>query len=702
LERGLHTELRSSQQLGNRIGLFVSLIKNFAASVTIPSSCENWSFENVVNTLTQNTRSLQARIVSGSIVLLSGSGMTSVINLAYNVAIARFLGPIGFGHATVVYTLLTLLSAVTLSFQIISAKVVAQQSSLEGKAAVYRAFHRSAWACGIIVAVGLLFFQQAISDYLNLPGSDLIAIIAIGAGFYIPLGCKRGYIQGTYGFRGLATNMVLEGAVRLGGSMAMILLGRGVRGVIEANAAAIAISYVAIMPRLAGRASNPLGHSYVVREMMQALNFFSGQLLINNCGIVLVNHFFPAHEAGLYAAVAMVGRVIFTFSQAVVNSTFPLVAGTREEERRDLGVIATSLMMVLASGAAIVLLLFAAPPAIWTRLFGTGFEIAGKYNVPYLMAFYAIATVVYSLGAVIITFEMSYKIVNTSWVQLAFSGVLIGAICEFHSSLHEVIMVQLVLMLLLFVLVAFPFLISSLTDPKDLMRGANCHPLRLIRRISEDEVIAEFLKSEFHRHEFRDYHHSLSEIVSRPNIDDQDESAKRRALLFLRHRALWKEIPADTEWYEMEVSPSDMGQIRVFPRAQWRRLGRGNFCLTEITHGMRTRQDAVDSSFVAKIGEIRRKLVEEDAGLGAVILIGLNENEPLTVLDGNHRLVSALLESPHQLHRLRFMCGLSPRMSECCWYNTNFMTLLRYARNVLTHAVRDPEAELARLLQSTG
>ena len=30
-----------------------------------------------------------------------------------------------------------------------------------------------------------------------------------------------------------------------------------------------------------------------------------------------------------------------------------------------------------------------------------------------------------ALGAVIITFEMSYKIANTSWVQLAFSAILI-------------------------------------------------------------------------------------------------------------------------------------------------------------------------------------------------------------------------------------------------------------------------------------
>ena len=70
-----------------------------------------------MSSLTQNPKTLRARVVSGSIVLLSGSGLATAVNMAYNVAVARFLGPTGFGHATVVYTLLTLISAVTLSFQ---------------------------------------------------------------------------------------------------------------------------------------------------------------------------------------------------------------------------------------------------------------------------------------------------------------------------------------------------------------------------------------------------------------------------------------------------------------------------------------------------------------------------------------------------------------------------------------------------------
>jgi O-antigen/teichoic acid export membrane protein len=135
----------------------------------------------MVGGLTTKPTTLHARIVSGSAILLSGSGLTTAINLAYNIVVARFLGPKGFGHATAVYTILTLISAVTLSFQIISTKVVAQQSSPEGKAAAYRGFHRAAWACGIMVALVLVAFQSAISNYLNLPSPVLVAILAAAA-----------------------------------------------------------------------------------------------------------------------------------------------------------------------------------------------------------------------------------------------------------------------------------------------------------------------------------------------------------------------------------------------------------------------------------------------------------------------------------------------------------------------------------------
>ena len=667
----------------------------------IPSCIVNRSFEGVVNGLTEKTKTLQARIVSGSVVLLSGSVLTTAINLVYNIAVARFLGPRGFGQATVVYTILTLISAVTLSFQITSAKLVAQQSAPEGKAAVYRGFHRGAWACGILAALILLLFQRVIADYLNLSGPILVALLAIGAAFYVPLGCRRGYIQGTYCFRRLAANLVVEGVFRLGGSVLLILAGLGVEGVIAANVAAVVVAYLTSPPKLTGRVSNPLSSSYALRETTQALIFFSGQVLINNCDIVLVKHFFFAKEAGLYAAVAMVGRVIFAFSSAVVNSMFPLVAGTRDKERRNLRVIATSLLLVLVTGSVLALGLGFAPAGFWTALFGSGFEIVGKYNLPYLLVLYAIMAIVFSLSAVIITFEMSYKIANTSWVQLAFSGMVIAGICRFHSSMREVILVQLILMIGLLICVAIPFFVESLSAQGKLLQAVRFRPATVIRGVSEDEVIAEFLKSDFHSPEFCEYQESLREIVSTPDLENAGDNAKRRALLNLRHLALWKEIPVGTEWYEVEIDEADLGQIRAFPRAQWRKLARGSFSVSEIAEAMRTRQHLVDGPFLSKIAAIGDQLLQDEPGFSPVILIGLTECQPLTVLDGNHRLIAAMLASPGSLKKLRFLCGLSPRMTECCWYNTNLLTLLRYGRNILARNMRDPAAELAHLLQTS-
>jgi O-antigen/teichoic acid export membrane protein len=653
----------------------------------------------VLNRPTNKSKELKARIISGSVVLLSGSSLATAINLAYNMAVARFLGPKGFGHATAVYTLLTLASAVTLSFQITSAKVVAQQSSEDGRDAVYRDFHRAAWACGLLLGVLLVLFRQGISAYLNLPSTWLVVFLGIGAAFYVPLGSRRGYIQGVYGFRSLAKNLVLEGAVRLGGSLLMIVLGFGVVGVIAANAAAMAVAYLAIAPKLVARKPNPLQLGTAFREISQALVFFSGQVLINNCDIVLVKHFFVAEQAGLYAAVALVGRVTFSFSSAVVNSMFPVVAGTGAEERRNMSLIATSLLLVLSVGCVFAVGLRLAPAWIWTKIFGSSFQIAGPHGFPYLLALYAITTVIYSLSVVIITYEMSYKIANTSWLQLLFSGILIASICRYHSSLLQVILVQLVLMIILLIVVAIPFLVSGMRDARAL-RGMGIRPMRLIRRISEDDVIAEFLRSDFQNEAYSRYHDKLRSMVYEPNLEDQTEDAKRRALLFVRHRSLWKELPADTEWYEAEVTTADLELIRVFPRAHWRKIARGNFSIVKVVERIRTWEREKQDPFVEKISDIRQGFQHRESHRGSVVLIGLNEAEPMTILDGNHRLVAAVLEG--KIDRLRFVCGLSPGMTRCCWYRTNIVNLVCYGSNLLRHVVRPPNAELERLCEASN
>src|SRR2546430_4576109 len=103
-------------------------------------------------------KKLRHKLLGGSLTLLAGSGLVGITNLVYNVATARLLGPTGFAHATAVYTLLMLMSAITLSFQVVCAKYIARSESQEEKAAVFASLHQRSWIAGIAIGLLLFFF----------------------------------------------------------------------------------------------------------------------------------------------------------------------------------------------------------------------------------------------------------------------------------------------------------------------------------------------------------------------------------------------------------------------------------------------------------------------------------------------------------------------------------------------------------------
>src|SRR5215471_9046511 len=104
-------------------------------------------------------KSLQALVLGGSIVMLMNTTVVSAINFAYNVVMARMLGPSRFGHVTAMVTLLMLASSVTLSFQLVCAKFVARNETPGGKAQVYRSLRWRAWLVSLLMG-GALFAGQ--------------------------------------------------------------------------------------------------------------------------------------------------------------------------------------------------------------------------------------------------------------------------------------------------------------------------------------------------------------------------------------------------------------------------------------------------------------------------------------------------------------------------------------------------------------
>jgi O-antigen/teichoic acid export membrane protein len=643
-------------------------------------------------------KALRQKLLGGSLTMLAGSGLVGVANLVYNVITARMLGPTGFAHATAVYTLLMLASALTLSFQVVCAKYVASHYGQDEKASIFTALHIRSWIAGVVIGLLLFLFNHTITNYLKLPDPVLISLLALGTAFYIPLGVRRGYIQGIQAFPSLAVNLMVEGLVRLVGAYFLIKLGLGVEGAVLASVVAVIASYFVALPsprlELLARQHIPISSG----EGVQAVVFFAGQGAINNFDIVLMNHFFVSEMAGIYAAVSLVGRLVNMCAWSVVNTMFPVSAAARQSDREARPVLFMSLGLVFFILSLLTLGLWVIPSFVWRTMFGAHFEVGNYGGLAYLLILYAIATGIYSLTSVMITYEMSRKIANTSWVQLAFSGALVLGIYFFHGSLQQVIFERLFLMLALLVVVAVPLLRKEIIPEEDVR---TCPGLRVLRPMSEHQVIAEFLRSEFHHPEFEEYRREFSHLVEQPDLDSNRENALRRALLFLRRGAMWRELPEQTQWFEVELTTEDLNRLRFFPRAQWRKVADGSFYLTDVVQRLRLKfQQPHQDEFIKKL---RRLSVPVQSGLvnPTVLLIGVDAQSPLTILDGNHRMAAAMLsQPPAALNSFHFICGLSPAMTRCCWYKTNVNTVSRYLTNLLRHVFYDPESDIGRFLES--
>jgi O-antigen/teichoic acid export membrane protein len=398
-------------------------------------------------------KSLQALVLGGSIVMLMNTTVVSAINFVYNVVMARMLGPSRFGHVTALVTLLMLCSAVTLAFQMVCAKFVARNPTVGAKAGVYRSLLGKAWMIGLGLGGGLFAAQKPMAAFLNLPDPRMLGVLALGIAAYVPLGVRRGAMQGLCSFRRLSVSFVTEALVRLAAASLLVVLGYAEFGVVGAICLSVLASYwvSGLGPELRVRSEN--GHPASFGEGIQAIVFFVGQVIICNTDVLVVKHFFAPEVAGLYAAVALVGRLLYFCSWSVVSVMFPVSAAAVHAKNEDPKVVVLPLLVVLGLSVGFILTLSLFPHFVIHTIFGREFHQSES-----LLALYAVATGLYSLSVVLMAYEMSRRIANTGWLQLIFSGALVMAVGAFHATLRQVVLVQIVLMAALLVLVSFPFL----------------------------------------------------------------------------------------------------------------------------------------------------------------------------------------------------------------------------------------------------
>lgn len=372
-------------------------------------------------------------------------------NYLLNVVLGRWLSPAEFADANLMVTLMLLITAVAISLQMIAARFVGiyeVHNDSDATAALETWLERRAWIVGAIVALGLAGGAGTLRDFFNSESAWPFVILGLGMPFYLVQAVGRGVLQGRLNFRPLAATFVVEMIVRVTVGVALVALGLGVVGATLGLTASFLATWLHVR-YLAGGHEHMVIEADAVRQLVIyagpiALLLF-GQIVVNNGDVLVAKRFLEPETAGVYAAIALVGRAVFFLSWSVATTLFPAAAQRSERGEDSDGLLYGGLLVVAAMGACFVIGAATLGGTVLGRVFGPEY---GEVSSP--LAWYALATSLFAMANLIVSHHLSMGR-KTEAIILVVGGLVQTAVLLLNrGSIDSLIWAQVVVMTGLF------------------------------------------------------------------------------------------------------------------------------------------------------------------------------------------------------------------------------------------------------------
>ncbi len=400
-------------------------------------------------------------VLGGGSALTLATLLANAGNYVLNLLLGRWLTPAEFADANLMVTLMLLVTAIAVSLQLLGAHYVGAavaKDSFEDSDAIMSTLARfSLWAG---VALGALIALPAVvwSDIFKTESAWPFVVLGVGMPFYLVQSVGRGVLLGHLIYRPLALTFIVEMVARVAAGLLLVALGFGVTGA----TVGLTLSFIAtwgstqiILKRAGHLVKRRLSMTKAQRQALYSYIgplalLLIGQIIINNGDVLIVKGSFDATDAGIYAAVALIGRAVFFLSWSVVNALFPAV--TQREEGGH-----SSKQLLLGGTGVVAVMCLAMTAGAWllgdwffTGFFGPEFEGTSS-----LLTKYALATSLFAVANVIVTLQLSSGRIKEVAVLVAGGVVQTLLLFIMKDSANSVINAQLIAMFLLLLAVVY-------------------------------------------------------------------------------------------------------------------------------------------------------------------------------------------------------------------------------------------------------
>jgi O-antigen/teichoic acid export membrane protein len=387
---------------------------------------------------------------SGNVFMISML-LVNAGNYAYNLLLGRFLGPESYANAAILITFLLVLSFIGITFQIVTTKYVIEIES-QYKTRFIRLISLFSIIIGLIIGLFIFLNSDFLQIFLNTTNETLFKIFALGIPIYFLLSVNRGIHQGENNMKMLSISYILEMISRFIVTFLLLFFIKNKETSIIISIG-ILISFVfALFPvskEFFKQNFNPIQFNLKPILLFFTLTAFYefSLIVINNSDIILVKKYFENHESGLYASLALIGRVVYFVTWIFVMIQIPKVIQLHKDGRDTTKVLFKNILFISSFSSIIVIFTVLFPKFVIFMMFGNEFlEIAP------LLWKYALATSLFAVANVFSYYFLSLNNYIPVVLTSIFGFIQIYLITLYHNTLEEVVHVQIFAMLSLLIL----------------------------------------------------------------------------------------------------------------------------------------------------------------------------------------------------------------------------------------------------------
>lgn len=391
-------------------------------------------------------------LARGSAIVLVGTTLANVGAYAYHLVVGRILGPVEYGELASLFSFSYILNVPSIVLQTVLAKYIA---GFRGQHEIgpVKALSVAAMKRLLIVVTGgilvLLPFIGALSEFLHISAPVSVLYMYLTSAIWLLTVVQTSVLQGLQMFTAAMILTNISAGLRLAGGVmgAMFgvtetILAGVVTGIIGFITYFVPLRFVYRVKTQQPRISRQELIAYSVPSLITILGITS----LYSTDIMLAKHFLSGFEAGLYAALSVMGKIVFFASSSVSYVLFPVVAERAKQHAHSDRLVYSGLFAIGGVSGAITLGYFLLPQVALLLLFGQSYFLASPY-----VGWFGVFLSLYSLSYLLVTTLLGAGHVVV-WLFVSVAALFqIAGIYYHHQDIASILVVNIAVLAALFI-----------------------------------------------------------------------------------------------------------------------------------------------------------------------------------------------------------------------------------------------------------